>query len=144
MTCANRLRPFLDIAIELFRPDSDATRLITHIQPSVNEDLRHAQQTKQTLTEAHFRVVWMIYLGDIYAAANGRRRNLQDIELSSVPLPGPEVIWQRKGIAGASGQARSTLNSQVGTGSDIGNLGHVIKIVSFLPANSDLQEPSLI
>ena len=122
---------FLDVAIDILRPASTASLVPppTHLGLSTIDYL--------TLMECRNRTFWMLVLHDLCAAANGRPRRLLDHELYNVPLPGDESQWDRWGGGGSSGREGSRRDGlAVGTGTwvgeegQIGELGHVLRIVS--------------
>ncbi len=101
-----------------------------------------------TIIEAQTRTLWMLYLGDCCAAANGRNRYLTDSEMTEVMLPSEEASWQRWG--GVDARSRSTGRAPAETrflgidanpvvpdearrdGDSLGEFAHVLRIVSLV------------
>lgn len=100
---------YLDTAITLLRP----------ILSSPTED--------KTLEESRNRTFWLISLHDLCAAANGRPRRVEEREMAGVGLPGMESDWVRYG--GREGK-KGTLRLGGGEEGEVGELGHVLRIVS--------------
>lgn len=95
---------------------------------------------QHTLRETRSRTLWILFLHDCCAAANGRPRRLLDHEMRGIPLPGNEAAWTRWGGAGAGRtepRRRDGLEYETGDwpGEDgeIGEIGHVLRIVSAVP-----------
>jgi hypothetical protein len=99
-----------------------------------------------TLTESRNRTFWLIVLHDLCAAANGRPRRLLDYEMYNIPLPGSETHWTRWGGVASGGREPGRRDSLApGTGNwvgdegNVGELGHVLRIVSTSIAVRSLQ-----
>jgi hypothetical protein len=75
--------------------------------------------------------MWMLYLADVSASTNGRPRRLKDIDLAETLLPGNEAAWNR---AGGYNTNRPRAPFRLISGDieayDVGEFGHVIRIVS--------------
>ena len=116
----------LDIAIELARPRSPELGELP-----LDEEVANEEQQAATLVECRARTLWMLYLADVSASADGRVRRLTDAELASTPLPGGESSWHRFGGNG-SNKPRATFGTKTPvTNHDVGEFGHCIRIVSW-------------
>lgn len=136
---------FLDIAIDIIKPKSSSS--IYKPVAKAGSMVEHL-----TLLECRNRTFWLLLVHDLCASANGRARRLSDQDVYHVPLPGDESHWERYGGGSSAIQGRSEDRSQsarevgdkrrdglaVGSGNwsgdegQIGELGHVIRIVSSL------------
>ena len=72
----------------------------------------------------------MLYLADVTAATNGRSRRLHDHDLAGITLPGAEAGWNRHGSY-RTPKARATFAaSSPDEQLDVGEFGHIVRIVS--------------
>lgn len=119
---------FIGIAIEMLRGTINvhdpAQNVLAH------EDPNTADQRSITLTDCRNRTLWMLYMCDIYASANGRNRLFKDSELIGTPLPGQESTWHRSGGFSTMKRRATFGMNDVVTDLDIGEFGHVVRIVS--------------
>jgi hypothetical protein len=99
-----------------------------------------------TMLEAQTRTLWMLYIGDCSASANGRPRHLSDVEMAEILLPGDEAAWQRWGGFDVTSRAigRPAIGSRYlgidarpivpeeasRDGAGLGEFAHVLRIVS--------------
>lgn len=121
---------YLDVAVSVLRPGANGQLA----PPSSRLNLTTAEFF--TMVEIRNRTLWLIVLQDICAVASGHPRRLSDAELAHIPLPGPEMYWQRYGGMAANGREpgrRDTIT--VGTGNwhseegQVGELGHIVRIL---------------
>lgn len=126
---------FFDEAVAILHPSSSA--MIT--PPPSRLPISHSEHL--TLTEIRHRTFWLIVLHDLTtASASNRGRRLLDHEIYNIPLPGDEAHWMRYGAESRSGDDRGRRDGiAVATGNwdgdegAVGELGHVIRVVRFLP-----------
>lgn len=150
---------YLDLCISFLRPTSSATLPppAVHLQISTAEYL--------TLMEMRHRTFWLIVLHDLCISSTAtatatahsepnpsqdggientsRARRLADHEIYNIPLPGDETLWNRFGGVSANGRDCGRREGlAVGTGNwmgeegAVGEMGHVLRIVSVLSSGS--------
>jgi hypothetical protein len=131
-----------DLAIDMMRPGSIS--YAPYIPPTGTPTVVAIEAS--TMLEAQTRTLWMLYIGDCSAAANGRPRHLSDVEMAEIMLPGDEAAWQRWGGFDVTSRAigRPTIGSRYlgidarpivpeeasRDGAGLGEFAHVLRIVS--------------
>ncbi|BEI87098.1 hypothetical protein CcaverHIS002_0704440 [Cutaneotrichosporon cavernicola] len=121
---------YLDVAASVMRPGANGQLN----PPSQSLNLPPAEFF--TMAEVRNRTFWLVVLQDICAVASGHPRRLSDAELARIPLPGPEMYWQRYGGMACNGREpgrRDTIT--VGSGNwhseegQVGEMGHIVRIL---------------
>ncbi|ORY28827.1 hypothetical protein BCR39DRAFT_187902 [Naematelia encephala] len=122
---------FLDIAATILHPAPSATL------PPPSSHLALSTAEYLTLMEIRHRTFWALILLDLSFVPPGRSRRIAEAEMYNIPLPGSEVLWNRRGGSSSTGREGGRRDGLVvGTGNwtgedgQVGELGHVMRILA--------------